>query len=211
VFKRLAARTKRLTARAGVYFGVRDYDDEYAPAPSTRVILLRGWFEDSLALASWMAVVGAAAVVGLFGRDPGSLALATLLGAVVGGITGYVGDVHPSLPRGTLPPVPSDATWEPGTTRPLRSWLSAAVCVVLLAWVVGLWDGMDFFIPGWFLGMVAASSVGIWRVRRWERRHGCRAAFRLDAGEEVRYAVPNGFVVQRTAKPSQPAGSASLT
>ena len=106
--------------------------------------------------------------------------------------------------------MPPDATWESDTPRPMR-WLSAAVSVVALAWLVDLVDGADFFIPGWPLGMAASASVGIWRVRRWERRHGCRAAFRFDDGEEVCYAVPSGVVAQRTANPSQPAGSASLT
>ena len=201
---------KRLAAQTGVYFGVRDHDDEYAPAPSTRMALLRGCFERSVALGAWLAVVGAAAMVGLLGHDPGRLALATLAGAPIWGAGGYVLYVHRSLPRGTLPAAPSDATWEPDTIRPLR-WLAAAACIVAVAWAIDLVDETDFFIPGWPLGMASSASVGIWRVRRWERRHGCRAAFRVDAGEEVRYAVPSQTVAQRTANPSQPAGSASST
>jgi hypothetical protein len=209
VFKRLAARTKRLAAQTGVYFGVRDYDDEYAPAPSTRMILLRASFAQSAALGAGLAVVAAAAMVGLLGRDPGRLALETLAGGAIWGIGCYALYVHGKLPTGTLPPVPSDATWE-SDTAPMR-WLAAAACVVAAAWVLDLLDASAFFIPGWFLGMTASASVGIWRVRRWERRNGCRAAFRVDDGEDVRYAVPSGTVAQRTANPAQPAGSASST
>lgn len=175
----------------GVYFGLRD--ETYTDRPSTGLALLqRSLLAGALSML-WMALLGTAAVIGLFGWNPATVAVGAAVGIIVWGAGSYRWNVQWRLPHGPLHSAAPDATWEPPMTglwvRRLVRFVLAAPIIVGLAWLADRLKLGGFFVPGQLAGYAAAYLFGAWHVRRWEQRHHSRVAFRSHGGREELLAV----------------------
>lgn len=180
-----------LLRRGAVYFGLRDEDDE--DLPSTGLDLLcRSLLAQGIGAAG-LALIGAAVVIGVLRWDPSAVAAGTATGVVIWGALEYFTAIRPRLPTGALEAAPADAAWERPSAGD-RMWLAPRLPLAVplcfgLAWFADRFGVGSVFVPGQFAGYAAASLLGAWQVRRWEREHCSRVAFRLKDGEEQLLAV----------------------
>jgi hypothetical protein len=148
-----------------------------------------------------LALIAAAVVLGVLAWDPGAVAAGTAAGVVIWGSLQYFTVIRPRLPTGALPAAPADAAWERSTAGGVmrlapRLLLAVPFCLGI-AWFAERLEVGSVFVPGQFAGYAAAPLLGAWQVRRWEREHRSRVAFRLEHGEQELLAVAPAAVATR--------------